>query len=319
MVSTSNALKQIKIGIDTGFGHTKYAYFKDEELVTGKFPSVVAFANDSLKEALDGVSVFEGTMYYVGDLANKQSSHQIEELISYKALEKYAPLLIAHVLKQEGIGPLEVSEIVCGLSPAHIDSTHAFKQRVSHFEVNGETHTIPARLLPQGVGAVRAIKYLSDTKKGIKEPNDYLVVDIGFNTVDIIFVYDKVIQRGKISEANSFEKRGAISIAEMMRKHIGATFAREISLKEALPILTHGVYRLRGEEHDLSKVVAGFKEEYTKEIMSFLELKYGNEFDKMEKICFVGGGGYFIDPAYAKHIQVFEQSEYYNAIGNLVF
>lgn len=315
MASTS----KIKIGIDTGFGHTKYAYFKGEELVSGKFPSVVAFANDTIKEASDGVNVFEGNMYYVGNLANKQPSHNIEELISYKALEKYAPLLIAHVLKTEKIKPSEISEIVCGLSPAHIDSTHAFKDRVSNFEVNGEKHDFSVRLLPQGVGAVTAIKHLSETKKGIKEANDYLVVDIGFNTVDVVFVYDKIIQRGKISEANSFEKRGAINIAEMMRKHIGAEFDRDISLKEALPIVTQNSYRLRGEDYDLTDVVAEFKRDYTKDIMEFLESKYGNEFDKMEKICFVGGGGYFIDTKYAKHIQVFEQSEYYNAIGNLVF
>lgn len=318
MASTSKQ-RQIKIGIDTGFGHTKYAYMHESEIIFGKFPSVVAFANDSISEVSDGVNVFEGHMYYVGNLANKQPSHTIEELISYKALEKYAPLLIAHVLKQEGIKPSEVSEIVCGLSPAHIDSTHAFKERVSSFEVNREKHDFSVRLLPQGVGAVTAIKHLSGSKKGLQEPNDYLVVDIGFNTVDVIFVYDKAIQRGKISEANSFEKRGAINIAEMMRKHISAEFGRDISLKEALPIVTQNSYRLRGEDYDLTEVVADFKRAYTKDIMEFLESKYGNEFDKMEKICFVGGGGYFIDTKYAKHIQVFEQSEYYNAIGNLVF
>ena len=46
---------------------------------------------------------------------------------------------------------------------------------------------------------------------------------------------------------------------------------------------------------------------------------HSNEFDKMEKICFVGGGGYFIDIKYAEHIDTFKHSEYFNAIGNLVF
>ena len=138
--------------------------------------------------------------------------------------------------------------------------------------MNKEKHSFPVRLLPQGVGAVTAIKHLSQEGSKFKEADDYLVVDIGFNTVDVIFVYDKVIQRGKISEANSFEKRGAINIAEMMRKHISTEFNREISLKEALPIVTQNSYRLRGEDYDLTDVVVEFKRAYTKDIMEFLLL-----------------------------------------------
>jgi len=311
--------EQFKIGIDTGFGHTKYAYFKDGKMIVNKFPSVVAFASDNINDVSDGAYVFENRVFYVGELATKQASHSIEELITYKALETYAPLLIAHAIHLEGLSKEKVSDIICGLSPAHIESTGAFKERVSNFKVNKDVYGFNVRLLPQGVGAVTAIKSLPKTHKDFQEAEDYLVVDIGFNTVDVIFVYGKTIQKGKISEANSFEKKGAINIASMMQKHISTQFKKEISLKEALAIVTKGIYRLRGEEHDLKEQIAEFKANYTKDIMDFLEVKYGNEFDKMEKIYFVGGGGYFIDTKYAPHISVFEQSEYFNAIGNLVF
>lgn len=105
----------------------------------------------------------------------------------------------------------------------------------------------------------------------------------------------------------------------MIRKHIADNFQRDISLKEALGIVTLGEYRLRGVKHDLNDIIAEAKINYTKDIMEFLESKYGNEFDKMEKICFVGGGGYFIDKKYAEHVETFAHSEYFNSIGNLLF
>lgn len=72
-------ISSTKIGIDTGFGHTKYAYFEDDSLKLGKFPSVVAFANDSVAETSDGVHVFEGNLFYVGEMALKQPKHTIIE------------------------------------------------------------------------------------------------------------------------------------------------------------------------------------------------------------------------------------------------
>lgn len=308
-----------KFGIDVGFGHTKYA-FKDErgELVLGKFPSVVAVAKDNLNEISEGIHVFENAMYYVGEMALKQPNHAIREIVTYKDLEKYAPLLIAHVFELENIANDKVASITCGLSPAHKGHSQNFKNRISKFQINENEFEFDVILLPQGVGAVQAIKYF-DGNGEVSEASDYLVVDIGFNTMDVIFVYNKQIQRGKINEDNSFEKKGAINIAEMMQKHVKATFDRDITLKESLAIVTQGSYRLRGGVHDLKDEIKAFKEKYTKDIMEFLEMNYSNEFDKMEKICFVGGGGYFIDIKYAEHIDTFNHSEFFNAIGNLIF
>lgn len=307
------------IGIDTGFGHTKYAFIDvDGELVLGKFPSVVAFAKDNTQEISNGVHILENVMYYVGDMALKQPAHAIREIVTYKDLEKYAPLLIAHALEMENLQPKDVESITCGLSPAHRENSGDFKERVSNFTINDVPYGFDVKLLPQGVGAVQAIKHFAGTGD-VEEANDYLVVDIGFNTMDVIFVYDKKIQRGKINEDNSFEKKGAINIAEMMQKHIKMNFDRDITLKESLAIVTQGNYRLRGAAHELEEVINGFKKEYTEGIMRFLEANYSNELDKMEKVCFVGGGGYFIDKKYAAHIETFQHSEYYNAIGNLIF
>lgn len=310
----------MRLGLDTGYGHTKYAYFDEAgEIKLGKFPSVVASTNDDVSDLSMGVYCENDETYYVGDLALKQSHTAIKEIVSYRDLEKYAPILLKETLRIEGIED-KVTQVACGLSPAHMSHIAAFKERLSSFELNGKTERFEVVLYPQGVGAVKTINYLTNKGKlaSMQGVQDYLIVDIGFNTTDIIFIYDGVVQKGKISSSNSFEKKGAINIAEFMQKHIKETYKREITLKEALGIVTKGSYRLRGETFDLSKEIETFKKRYTVELMNFLEERYGNEFDKLEKVCFVGGGGYFIDPDYARNIETFKISEYYNAIGNLV-
>lgn len=310
----------MKIGFDAGYGHTKYAYFdKNGEIKLGKFPSVVASTKDDISDLSNGVYVDEGETFYVGELALKQPHTAIKEIVSYKDLEKYSPILLKEVLRIEKLDN-KVSQVACGLSPAHMKHIAAFKKRLSNFTLNGKEESFEVVLYPQGVGAVKAINYLTSNNKlaFMKDIKDYLIVDIGFNTTDIIFVYDGEVQKGKISSSHSFEKKGAINIAEMMQDLILDRYKRDITLKEALAIVTSEQYRLRGEVYELKDEIEDFKRRYTVNLMDFLEERYENEFDKLEKICFVGGGGYFIDPKYSKNIQTFQISEYYNAIGNLV-
>ncbi|PAF46252.1 hypothetical protein BKH46_08410 [Helicobacter sp. 12S02634-8] len=308
----------MKIGIDTGFGHTKYALYADGKLKLGKFPSVVANANDDFNDRSDHVRIFENQLYYVSDIALKQDPKDIKELISYKTLERFAPLLIAEVLRLENLNSQEVSSVGLGLSPAHKEHAATFKKRISSFAVDEKEYKFKnISITPQGVGAVHAIKKFWENG-GVEEPNDYITVDIGFNTMDVIITYDKQIQKGKINEDNSFEQKGIIQIAELMQKYIKNEFQKEITLKEALVIFLGESYKLRGQNHNLSEVVKTMKAQYTIKTMEFLEQKYSNDFDKMDAICFVGGGGYFIDGQYAQHIQTFKDSEYYNAIGNLL-
>ena len=74
---------------------------------------------------------------------------------------------------------------------------------------------------------------------------------------------------------------------------------------------------LRGSIYDLSEVINGFKSAYTEDLMQFLEKYYSNEFDKLEKIFFVGGGAHFINQDYSPNIISLKNPEYYNSLGYL--
>lgn len=308
----------MKLGIDIGFGHVKYAFFEDQELKLSKFPSVVAQAGDDVEKSENAnVSAFEGNLYYVGDLALKQHKNNIKEIITYSDLEKFAPLFLAQILKNENFDINEIDEIICGLAPVHKNQISNFKKRLENFKIANMDFKFNVKITPQGVGAVKALKYFFK-QQNKPEDNDYIVIDIGFNTMEVIFCYDKEIQLDKINEKNSFENRGVILIARSMQNYIKNNFNRDITLKESLAIILNKSYKLRGEIHNLEEIINEFRNNYTKELMMFLELNYSNELDKLDLIAFVGGGGYFINEAYATNVKTFKHSEYFNAIGNLV-
>lgn len=309
----------MEIGIDTGFGHTKYALRNKNGLKLGKLPSVVAITNESIGEASSNISLFNGQSYYVGNIALKQDPKRIKEIDTYKELENYAPLLIGKTLQIENINPLKVDSIALGLAPAHINQVESFRNKVSSFILNGKDYSFKETLIiPQGFGATIALKHFWE-EQGKKEFENYIVIDIGFNTIDTVIVYDREIDKSRLNENNSFEKRGVTRIAELMQSYIRENYNKEITLKESLSIMLEEEYKLRGEIYQLNSVVKDFKNRYTNETMLFLEQKYSNEFDKLDAICFVGGGGYFINKEYAPSIQTFKNSEYFNAIGNLLF
>ncbi|CUU88637.1 PRTRC system protein D [Campylobacter hyointestinalis subsp. hyointestinalis] len=309
----------MRLALDIGFGHTKYAYHDGKQMIIGKIPSVVATTVENLDDLSSDVLEYDGTTYYVGNLALKSKKKDIIEIDDYEKLETYSPLLIAQVIKENNL--TDITEISCGLSPAHKDNNAAYKSAIEHFIISKNEYNFKISLLPQGVGAVKCIQGNIDNKnfssmKGVK---DYLIVDIGFNTTDMVFVFGGNIQKGKISKDNSFENTGVTVIAKNMQDHIRKEYDKSMTIDQCLETIMKNGFLHRGEWFDMTDVVAKFKYEYAKQTMNFLEKNYGDEFDNMEKVCFVGGGAYFIDKNYAKNIEVFANSEYMNVIGNLIF
>lgn len=306
----------MKIGIDTGFGHTKYCFKgKNDKMMLKKFPSVVAICPDDI-ESDENVAILDGKPYYVSSLALNSDPRHIKEVTSYQDLETYAPLFIHELCIKEGLKPEDVDEICVGLAPAHKNNAQKFKERLESFEISGLQYNQKVSVIPQGVGAVKALQDFWSDKNA--EPENYIVVDIGFNTLDIVLVFEGEIQKSRLNQSNSFEKKGVVLIAEEMQKYIKQHHNRNITSKEALKIIIEESYKLRGDVFDLSSFVSELKTSYTKDIMDFLESRYSNEIDKLDAFVFVGGGGYFVNKNYTSHTMTFKNSEYYNAIGNLL-
>ncbi len=297
------------LGLDPGFGDIKYSYRNENgEIINKKFSSVVAKASD---KAVD-MPLLEGERYYIGRTALLRSSSDVIDLFDYEKLEKVMPLFLYEVLNKLNLKPEDIDVIGTGLSFAHIEHSGSFKKRLSRFKINGQIYDFKDKiaLLPQGVGAKYAIEYFLENV-----PDVYMIVDIGTSTIDTVDVIEGVVRPENI---HGFKDEGVIRILRNIQHIIGKNFSEQISLKEAKEVLETGNYFLEGEDHDLTKEIEELKTNYTKITLSTLKERFSREFKKYRKIYFVGGGAYYIDSSVSKIIEVLDNPEFYNSIGNLL-
>lgn len=302
------------IGLDPGFSNIKYATNGDY----GKFISAIAEIKGLNTEAGDDIYKLDGRFYYVGEKALKQPSANIIDINSYDNLERFTPMFIVHTLNILGIEPENVGGICLGLSPSHLSHLQSFKERCSNFILNDREYSFNIKIIPQGMGATVALE-----DRGLVVDNDLLLIDGGFNTVDTIFLYDKQLQKGRLSPDNAFENMGVIKVAEKLARRIKESENIDLTIKETQQCLTTHRLKHRGSIYDLSTVIADCVREYTKELMDFITKRYGGDMDKMDAVYIVGGLAYMIDKeieGYAENfIKTFEDSEYLNAIGNYLY
>jgi len=168
-----------EISIDIGYGHCKVLYAG--KLV--KFPTAISYANDL------GISCgemnsyeFEGKQYSVGSDASDESFSTTD----YKLLYKFAPLIVFHILsKFDRVNADTPININTGLSIVDWVHKDGFIDRLSCIEVNGKKIDLDVTLIPQGAGV--AVDWVENQNNSIY-PNKLSVIDIGFNTINLIYM-----------------------------------------------------------------------------------------------------------------------------------
>lgn len=319
-MKNSNKELQNWVAIDGGFGYFKMAYFDESgKLQFIKFMSVLALADPNHK--YDKLVEFKGNRYWMGASALLQPSERILDIKDYSSLKKYHSILMHHALKKAGkldrarAGTLN---IVIGLSAAHSDDKETFIKDNLSYSMDGERFTHNSiTFQEQGGGATKALQ--AALRKSKNPPSSFLVVDGGFNTLDLAQVFvDPDDGTYSIASLGAHEGKGFTMVAEQMRSFIMAEYKSNVSLKEATQIIENGRYDLRGTGHDLRATISKMKNAYSKGLVSFLEKKYGEYFDKSPMVYFVGGVAYFIDESAEENFKVVDRAEYYNALGYLL-
>jgi len=296
------------IGSDIGFGDVKKSKRnKENKIKSSKKSSVAALAP---KEAID-MPVFEGQRYYLGKSALISQTANIIDMTEYSNLHKLSPLFLWEMIKNTELSPEEIDYIVVGLSFSQIENASKYIKRLSKFKINNETFDLTNKILliPQGVGAKYTIEKMYENV-----PSDYLIIDIGFLTVDSVDVIDNVVRPENVKGKQGL---GIIKIARNIQEYVADKFEEHISLKEAKEIIETKKYFISGKEHDLTTLIEELSEKYTKSIMRYLEDIHQREFKKYRKIYFVGGGAHFIRKT-NPIIEVIKNPEYANSIGNLL-
>lgn len=287
------------ISLDLGYGDVKISLKKEDgTMLIAKFPSAVAKVNPKRFGAGEAVE-FEGDYYLIGEHA---INYKPVEMNDYETLEKYAPLLVFHTFRKYG----EFDTLVTGLSIRQEDNSSNFKDRLSNFIIDSTEYNLDVRLLPQGIGA----KIVA--QKQFPEIENYLVCDGGFNTVDLVPVFDG---KADLHSVDALENRGIIEVVNELIEYISAEFNIELSPKEAKYALDNKKIDIYGKEIDLVDEIKHITADYSRDLVRQIERKFKKSWHKFQKVIIVGGLSHFVDASVHEHLVCVNKGEFYNVIG----
>lgn len=287
------------IALDLGYGDCKIALKKEDgTMMIAKFPSAVSKVNPKRFGAGEAVE-FEGDYYLIGENA---INYKPVEMNDYETLEKYSPLLAFHAFRKYG----EFDTIVTGLSIRQEDNSQSFKDRLSNFVIDNTEYNLDVKLLPQGIGAkIVAQKQFNDIQ-------NYLVCDGGFNTVDLVPVFDG---KADLHSVDALENRGIIEVVNELIEYIAGEYNIELSPKEAKYALDNKKIDIYGKEIDLEEIISHITKDYSKDLVRQIERKFKKSWHKFQKVIIVGGLSHFVDTSVYEHLVTVPKGEFYNCVG----
>ncbi len=320
-----------KIGLDIGFGDVKVAipYRRGDRISirTLKFPTAIGRAKHGIVDLESSgrkTYIVGKDTYHLGtdalfcqdifDTRDREFLERFSPLLTYKALENIRP--------QDRHNDLVLCVgIPLGYYRDHRKNIARVLGNISVCNQNITPKTVDVRAQGQGV----YFDYIFENS-GIADRSkmniNALILDIGFNTVDVLGL---VNGRPTMEWSDMFTKEGVSRIAEDLKTHIKKEFDREESDQVICRILEDGQIRHFGETHDLSKIIKELTRVYTERFVQFIRSSRWNKFlGKSDHLIIAGGGAYFVADAFKANyrdgfVVVPAAPEYSNARGFLKF
>ena len=311
-----------KIGLDIGYGDVK-GVFKDEDVLEFfKFPTAIKFAppgNEGLDRFTENKEYrYNGSRYLVGEAA-KTGAFSVR---SFDFMKKFTPLLAFKAIEIVRKGNNSIpGELSLGIplsyyNNAHVDEMSSVMKRI---EVNGEYLELATRFYPQGFGTLADYRLDADGCVIKDTDENVIIIDIGFNTIDMV-----AVESGKITREDSDTLYGQ-GVSKMALEVLARLKATEdlyyLSEAAANDILLEGKYKIYGHEKDLSGFKKTVTAEYTKWLFLELESRMAGRLQDADKVILSGGGAHYvrdyIPQKYSDMTFIPHNPEYSNARGFL--
>ena len=327
-------MRTLIAGMDIGFGQVKVCIKKgDLNIQTLCFPRIFAEAKPN-SWGLNNHCVYgmDGDRFYVGEEALSYQDSIIRRDYRDYVKDKTYFLCICKALVELGIfndsDNVRLKRLILGLAPGHYSKANikhmqrtarcgvefAFNHKINRFSAEN------VKILPQGSGAFFA-EILTDSGL-VKEDNGYKkthgILDVGFRTTDfLIFENGQFI--GEQEELS--EDTGMRLVLEKLQSYIKKKYGKE-EIEFLEPVLKGKSFEFRGEEYDLTDVVAQLISDHIKKrIEPEVLRRWESRINRMNKIIICGGGAYFFRDAdgflkeHRKQIFIPGQPEMSNAVG----
>ncbi len=294
------------LGIDIGFGFTKATDGKDNVIFKSLFGDAEEFqfwANFGDTLPVNHIHVsFNGKSYFIGDLAEQQSSVLNFTLDQESLVTDFVRLLaltVAGMFQEDGDKSNEPINIVSGLPIGYFKQNHERFSEIltGHHSITYHSHDgqkttkeiniNKIHMLPQPLGTALNLlmdengkiinKKLADQKIGI--------VDIGFRTTDFTIVdHLRYIDRG----SRTLDKgicNGFSILANKLREKCGVN----VELYRLYQAAETGSIKMRGKGYSFKKMRDQIYYQLVRSITSDIDRLWSDDWD-IDTIVLTGGG-----------------------------
>jgi len=176
--------------------------------------------------------------------------------------------------------------------------------------------TWDATNIQPGFGALFDYRLGNDGEERDRTAINGLVIDVGFNTVDVI-----AFENGSAIKADSgmLERAGISRPSQELARVLQAETTINLTEQEAKEALSRGKLSVYGYEKDLSEIIRTVIEDYADWLMSVITSRWEDRVQRADRLIFAGGGAYYLKPyipaKYRKVLFVPDEPEYSNARG----
>ena len=294
------------LATDIGYSFTKYAYVDNGVYVMNKIPTALArigtaFNNIGESELYE----YNGQQYNVGEKAFDSPLSIPTRTNDF--LTTYSPLFLAKIIADRKIIP---DTICVSLSIAEYkNKKQELKKTCEYFIINKKEYRQDVLVLAQGLGIWA----------NAGKPKNALIVDIGYNTVDVLVIKDGV---PSAEYSSGYTNKGTCIIASELSDRIKKDFnGKTLSDFEINDVLQTGVFMLNRKSYNMSDTINAAKKSYSKTILDMVlnDIKIKNIAERTNNLILAGGGALFIDE-YIKEqygIEIPDNPEYANVNGFL--
>jgi plasmid segregation protein ParM len=325
----------VHFGVDVGFGDVKVAVGGINGMYPRKlfkFPTAIAVANQTIDlEDAETSYVFKDREYWVGDDAimarNVFATRNLQFLFDFYPLLVFKSMELAAKHYQTAYSDfMQNDKAICVGLPIeyYMDSRDHLREIMGAFEVAGEVFNLTDNIdvIAQGQGILLDYLINSETKTKVwwGDGRTVVVLDIGYNTVDVLCVED-----GKpLSKVSTMmEDDGLYYMSEQIRPVLKKKYQTgEISDQLIKKAIDKGYIVHQGQRIDLKLLIAEITKDYADYLLTKLEGRIGSFLNQSEKLIVAGGGAYFIkkelETRFPKNFCYFpESAEFANARGYL--
>lgn len=297
------------LSIDVGFSSIKFAYSNDENVTrVGKIVSAIAKLGGNTYGNKDCIE-YNGSYYYVGELALKSPTECMVQLNTYEDLRDVYPVILKFITKSLSEIGIKYDKLVIGLSIAHLSNV---KDLIDFVSKECEIDSSLISVYPQGVSSKYTIYQHgldldSESSKG--SYMNYIGVDIGFNTVD---VFNVINNQCSIASTYGFKDSGIVYICSQVSKKLRDQGVN-LGIQDLKEYIETGKFQYRGRMIDISEIIDSLIAPYTINLIHAIEDKSKSAIDKADRIILTGGGANLISRVMLNEEFRSEMSKFYGS------